>query len=115
MSDDRIVVIDGGMRRHAALIAACAASIAIAGPAVHIPHPSERRGRDEPDYAGMHRRAREKRERRQREAEMTERLLRQRIASGKDDRDDKYLHAAARRRREAERASLSPSTVEAGD
>jgi hypothetical protein len=32
---------------------------------------------------------------------MRERLLRQKIAEGKDDRPDKYLHASARRRRAA--------------
>jgi hypothetical protein len=52
-------------------------------------------------------RARERKQRREREAEMRERLLRQSIASGRDDRADKYLHSAARRRREAERAATS--------
>lgn len=41
----------------------------------------------------------ERRAREQRAAEFRERLLRQRIAEGRDDRPDKYLHAAARRRR----------------
>ncbi|KNY21729.1 hypothetical protein [Methylobacterium sp. ARG-1] len=50
-------------------------------------------------------RAWERRQRRQREDEMRERLLRQSIAAGRDDRADKYLHSAARRRRDAERAS----------
>jgi hypothetical protein len=49
----------------------------------------------------------ERKQRREREAEMRERLLRQSIAAGRDDRADKYLHAAARRRREAERAATS--------
>jgi hypothetical protein len=56
-------------------------------------------------------RAWERRQRRQREAEMRERLLRQSIAAGRDDRADKYLHAAARRRREAERAAEPATTA----
>jgi hypothetical protein len=52
-------------------------------------------------------RAWERRQRRKAKDEMRERLLRQSIAAGRDDRADKYLHAAARRRREAERAATS--------
>lgn len=60
-------------------------------------------------------RAWDRRRRLQRESEEREQRLRQRIAAGKDDRPDKYLHAAARRRREAARAaSLAPATETSG-
>lgn len=60
-------------------------------------------------------RAWQRKQRRQADDDMRERLLRQRIAEGRDDRADKYLHAAARRRREADRAaSLAPATETSG-
>jgi hypothetical protein len=56
-------------------------------------------------------RAWQRRQRRKAEDEMRERLLRQSIAAGRDDRADKYLHAAARRRRDAERAAQPATTA----
>lgn len=53
-------------------------------------------------------RAWERKQRRKRDDEMREQRLRQRIATGKDDRADKYLHSAARRRRAAERSTTTP-------
>ena len=55
--------------------------------------------------------ARDRARRRKAREEDRERALRQRIAEGQDDRADKYLHSAARRRRAAQRASLTTSEL----
>lgn len=47
--------------------------------------------------------ARDRARRRKAREEERERALRAKISEGRDDRADKYLHAAARRRRAAER------------
>ncbi len=96
------------------MLAMLALGALAAGPEV-VPDPGHQR-RDAPppppDTKRQQRlreeRAWERRERKRRDAEMRERLLRQKIAEGKDDRPDKYLHAAARRRRAAE--AEAPST-----
>lgn len=49
-------------------------------------------------------RAWERKQRRRAADELREQMLRDRIAKGADDRADKYLHSAARRRRAAQRA-----------
>jgi hypothetical protein len=58
------------------------------GERIPLPSPEAIRCRDD-----------ERRERRRRADDRRERLLRERIAEGRDDRPDKYLHSSARRRR----------------
>lgn len=97
-------MVAGYGRRMSPLMAlAVAGAFASIGPDVLAPPPNRRR--DEPthppDHARHSQRAAERRERKRIEADMRERLFRMKIAEGKDDRPDKYLHAAARRRRAA--------------
>lgn len=89
----------GCVGRMAAL--SLAASLLTVGPDVLVPAEIARRAPPAPDPARQQQRAWERRERKRKDAEFRERLLRQKIAEGKDDRPDKYLHAAARRRRSA--------------
>lgn len=103
-----------GVRSMRMLSALAALGMAAGGPDVLMPtrgipaDPERERRRDEDRRRRekrMHEeRAWERRQRRRAQDEMHERLLRERIAKGQDDRADKYLHSAARRRRrEAER------------
>lgn len=113
-----------GIERMSAIAAMAAMSLtdgaALLAPAYRAPPDPERERSLEQERArrekhAHQRRALERKERRQREDELRERLLRQSIVAGRDDRADKYLHAAARRRREAERASLpTPDPSSAG-
>lgn len=100
----------GRMGRMVAL--SIAAGIAAMGSDVLVPAEIARRDPPPPDPARQRQRAYERRERKRREAEMRERLLRKKIAEGKDDRPDKYLHAAARRRRAEAASSPSPFRAE---
>lgn len=71
----------------------------------------ERRRREQRNHE---QRAWERKQRRQAQDEMRERLLRQRIAEGRDDREDKYLHASARRRRAAQGIEAEGRNAEGG-
>jgi hypothetical protein len=99
----------GRMGRMAAL--SLAASLLAVGPDVLVPAEIARRDPPPPDPARQRQRAYERRERKRRDAEFRERLLRQKIAEGKDGREDKYLHAAARRRRAAGSSPALPRTA----
>jgi hypothetical protein len=113
----------GGIRSMRMLVAAAALGM-LDGPALRepihrIPADPERERYREQERArrekhAHQRRAQERKDRREREAEMREHLLRQSIAEGRDDRAGKYLHAAARRRREAAlTAQSAPTATEA--
>jgi len=104
----------GGVRSMRMLVAAAALGL-LDGPGLRdpirgIPTDPERERRREQErrrreQRNHEQRAWERKQRRRADDEMRERLLRERIAKGQDDRPDKYLHASARRRREAERAA----------
>jgi hypothetical protein len=101
----------GGIRSMRMLAAAAALGLmdgpALRGPIHGIPiAPNPRR-----DRLWHEAEARDRARRRKAREEERERVLRQRIAKGQDDRADKYLHSAARRRRAAERASLTTSEL----
>lgn len=93
----------GSSRPRMLMMAAAAAGLGalVAGPGFAEPVGHTAPPRPKTDPRKQERRAWERRRRKkaEAEAELRERLLRQRIAEGKDDRPDKYLHAAARRRR----------------
>lgn len=93
----------GGIRSMRMLVAAAALGL-MDGPVLREPihgipaAPNPRR-----DRLWREAEARDRERRLKAREEEREQRLRQRIATGKDDRPDKYLHAAARRRRSAER------------
>ncbi|WP_243996818.1 hypothetical protein [Methylobacterium sp. E-005] len=95
------------MRTAAALLALSMSVGPVPEPVSRIPLSPEqeryrRQERSRLQKRAHQQRAWERKQRRQAEDEMRERLLRHRISLGEDDRADKYLHSAARRRRAAE-------------